>query len=206
MIVRCALALAVLACMACPSPAQDDGKAFRLQIGQQGFELDAGDTIEITLPDGTKSKATLLRNEFATFATDRFSFMHPGEISVSRSDLGDGVVQYLMATAIGSMIIIQTYDGIDPSNLASMMLKELTEDDVAAGAKLEQATTTKLVDGKTLNGLTATETLRDDVSNYEVYTHSDGDSGMIVITGLDNENVAEDGPKIDKFWKTLTLK
>ena len=201
-----ALAALFLACLGAAAAAQEDGKAFRLKVGDSEVEIDAGDTVDIVLPDGSKAKATLTRNEFATYAADACSFMHPGEVSVSRSDLGDGVVQYLMATAIGSLVIIQTYRNIDPTHLKELMLKELTEDDVAAGAKVESRPVTRQVDGKALEGLSAAETLNDDETTYEIFGYSKGSGGVLIITGVDRENLAEDGPKIAKFWETLKLK
>lgn len=206
MLARTTLILSWLALFASPVLAQNSEKAFRLTIGEQGVDIDAGETVDITLPDGSKVNAKLERNDFATFAADRFSFMHASEISVSQSDLGDGVVQYLMATAIGSMVIIQTYDGLNPAGLTGLMLNELTEDDAAVGAKIDQTPTTRKVGDKVLEGLKATKTLKDEVSNYEILAYSAGDSGVIFITGLDRDNEAEDAPKIAKFWETLKLK
>lgn len=200
------LSMLIGASVALPALANDSGKAFRLQIGEQGFEIDAGDTLEATLPNGSKVKVTLERNAFATYSAARFSFMHPGATGVSRSDLGAGVVQHMMATAVGSLVIIQTYEDIDPTNLTSFMLKEMTKDQLAAGAKLEQAPSARNVDGNELSGLKATETLGGNVVRYEILAHSNDDSGLMIITRIDPENLEEDGPKIAKFWETLKLK
>ncbi|RFC67523.1 MULTISPECIES: hypothetical protein [Mesorhizobium] len=180
-------------------------KAFRLKLGEQSIDIDVGERAEITLPDGSKVRVELTRNEFATYSGEGFTFVHPSDVSVTRSDLGDGVVQHLMTTALGTMVIVQTYDGLDPSTLNEMMLKELTGDAVAAGAKLERKDAKRDVSGKTLSGIVATETLRRDTVDYEIESYGKDDAGVIVITRMDRENAAQDSAKIAKFWETFRL-
>ncbi|MGC4026374.1 MAG: hypothetical protein QM744_15220 [Mesorhizobium sp.] len=180
-------------------------KAFRLKLGEQSIDIDVGEGAEITLPDGSKAKVELSRNQFATYSGEGFTFVHPSDVSVTRSELGDGIVQHLMTTALGTMVIVQTYDGIDPSGLNEMMLKELTGDGVAAGAKLERKQTQRDVAGKALTGIAATETLKRDTVDYEIKSYGRDDGGVIVITRMDKENAAQDGAKIKKFWETFKI-
>lgn len=182
-----------------------DTKAFRLTLGDNSVDLDVGQDVEITLPDGSTAKVTLERNEFATYSAGDFSFVHPSDVAVTRSDLGGGIVQHLMTTALGTMVIVQTYDGIDPSSLNEMMLSELTGDAVTAGAKLDRKAAERKAGDKTLFGIAATETLKRDTVDYEIQSYGKDDAGVIVITRMDRENAAQDGAKITKFWETLKI-
>lgn len=184
-------------------PAFGQQKDFQLKIGEQTVEIDAGDTVDIALPDGSKTTATLTRNEFATYATDTFSFRHPGTLGVSRSDLGDGIVQHALMTALGTMTLVQTYSALDPSNLKEMMLQVMIKDGVAAGSTIEREPVTRRVNDQELQGLKATERSGDDVTDYEVFASGNGSSGIIIITRIDRENLVEDGPVAAKFWETL---
>lgn len=180
-------------------------KAFRLKLGEKSIDIDVGESAEITLPDGSKARVELTRNEFATYAGEGFTFVHPSDVSVTRSDLGDGVVQHLMTTGLGTMVIVQTYDGIDPSDLNETMLKSLTSDAVAAGAKVDRKDARRDVFGKALAGIAATERLKRDTVDYEIESYGKGDAGVIVITRMDRENAAQDGAKITKFWETFKI-
>jgi len=191
--------------LAVASANAQDTKAFRLKLGEHSVDLDVGQDAEIILPDGSKARVELTRNDFATYAGEGFSFVHPSDVSVTRSELSKGIVQHLMTTALGTMVIVQTYDGIDPSTLNELMLKELTRDAVAAGAKLERKPAQRDVAGKALSGIAASETLKRDTVDYEIESYGKDDAGVVVITRMDRDNAAQDGAKIEKFWETFKI-
>ena len=64
-----------------------------------------------------------------TFKSENFSFEHPIRLSPSRTDLGGGVFQTMMASPLGTMVMIQEYTAINPSGLIDMMLNELTKEE-----------------------------------------------------------------------------
>ena len=66
---------------------------------------------------GKQSKVTLERNDFATFSGDSFSFVHPSGVSVTKTDLGENITQYLMASALGTIIVVQEYGKMNPVSL-----------------------------------------------------------------------------------------
>jgi len=179
-------------------------KSFKLDIGSTSVELDPGETVEVTLPDGSKTKVTLTRNAFTTYSTDAFSFVHPSDVSVTKSDLGDGVVQHLMASAIGTIAIVQQYEKVNPMLLTEFMLGELTREAIAAGAKVEKAPHSREA-GKRLDGLKATEKGAADTVDYEVLAYGSGTKGVLIVTSIDEENKQADGPMLEQFWRTLTI-
>ncbi|MCO5065156.1 MAG: hypothetical protein M9924_12180 [Rhizobiaceae bacterium] len=193
------------AMLAATATLADESKAFRLKLGEQSIDLDVDEDARITLPDGSTATVTLSRNEFATYAAQGFSFVHPSDVSVTRSLLGEGLVQHLMTTALGTMVIVQSYDDLDPSSLGELMLKELTGDAVSAGAKLDRRPAGRDAAGKKLSGIAATATLKHDTVDYEIETYGKDDAGVIVITRMDRDNAAQDGAKIDKFWETFRI-
>ena len=108
-----AAALTLIALCAGPAEAEDL-KAFKLTIDGVTVDIDPGESTDVTLPGGKKSKVTLERNDFATFSGGNFSFVHPSDISVTKTDLGEDITQYLMASALGTIVVVQEYGEDEP--------------------------------------------------------------------------------------------
>ncbi|RVC67063.1 hypothetical protein EN766_32200, partial [Mesorhizobium sp. M2A.F.Ca.ET.046.02.1.1] len=146
------------AIMLCAGAARaEDPKAFKLTIDGVTVDIDPGEDIDVKLGNGKTSKVRLEHNDFATFSGGTFSFVHPSNYSVTKTDLGDGIAQYLMASALGTLVVVQKYDKMNPVSLNQLMLQEMTRETVQAGGQLtQQPTTRKLADGKELTGLKAT--------------------------------------------------
>ncbi len=199
-------ALAFVALCAAPTLAEDL-KAFKLTIDGVAVDIDPGESVDVTLPGGKAAKVTLERNDFATFSGDNFSFVHPSGISISKSDLGDDITQYLMASAVGTVVIVQEYGAMNPVSLNQLMLQEMTKEAVQAGATLTQKPTTrKLSDGKELTGIRATVKSRTDTDNYEIVAFGTADQGLLMITRIDGESEAAEASLLDKFWESLDIK
>lgn len=179
-------------------------KSFKLEIGSSSLEIDPGETVEMTLPDGSKAKVTLTANPFRSYTADAFSFAYPSEASVTKSDLGSGVTQHLMATALGTVVIVQTYETLNPSTLVEMLLGQLTQDSIEMGAAVDKEPFSREA-GQTLTGLKAREKGTDTV-DYEVLAHGAGRKGVVVITRIDEENKQADGALLEKFWQSLKVK
>lgn len=201
-----AMALAVV--VLCSGPAgSEDLKAFKLTIDGVAVDIDPGESVDVTLPDGKKARATLQRNDFATFSGDNFSFVHPSDVPVSKTDLDEHTTQYLMASALGTIVILQEYSAMNPVSLNQLMLQEMTKESVQAGATLTQEPTTRtLADGKELTGIHATVKTRTESADYEVLSFGAVDQGVIMVTRLGAENAKTEGPLIDRFWQSLQIK
>ena len=182
-------------------------KSHRLTIGDQVVEIDVGGSAEVTLPDGSTTTVTLKRNEFATYAGGNFSFNYPTSLSVARSDVGDNIVQHLMASALGTLVIVQEYARLDPSTLTGLMMQELTKETVAAGGmRTDEKAERSLADGKVLTGLKTTLTINGENSFYEVLTYGQQNSGLIAVTRIDEKRIQSEGITLSTFWGTLEVK
>jgi hypothetical protein len=201
-----AAALTLIALCAGPAGAEDL-KAFKLTIDGVSVDIDPGESADVTLPGGKQSKVTLQRNDFATFSGGSFSFVHPSGISVTKTDLGENITQYLMASALGTIVVVQEYGKMNPVSLNQLMLQEMTRETVQAGAELtQQPTTRKLADGKELTGLSAEVKMRTDTAHFEIVGFGLADQGLLFITRVAGEDAATEQPLIDKFWDSLKLK
>ncbi|CAN7573205.1 hypothetical protein [Mesorhizobium sp. LjNodule214] len=159
------------------------------------------------MPGGKTSKVRIDRNDFATFSGATFSFVHPSNISITKSDLSDSITQYLMASALGTIVLVQEYDKMNPVSLNQLMLQEMTKESVQAGGTLTQEPTTrKLADGKELTGIKATVKTRTDGADFEIVGFGLADQGLLFITRIGDQDVATEKPLIDKFWENLKVK
>ncbi|TIV58793.1 MAG: hypothetical protein E5V86_24630 [Mesorhizobium sp.] len=185
----------------------EDPKAFKLTIDGVTVDIDPGEDMDVKLPSGKTSKVRLEHNDFATFSGGTFSFVHPSNYSVTKTDLGDGIAQYLMASALGTLVVVQKYDKINPVSLNQLMLQEMTRETVQAGGQLtQQPMTRKLADGKELTGLKATVKTRSDRADFEIVGFGTADQGVLFITRIGDQDNATEQPLIDKFWETLKVK
>lgn len=183
-----------------------DTKAYTLSIGGRDYQIDAGDSVEVDLPDGKKATVKLERNPFARYAGESFAFEHPAGTTVGRSEIDKTIDQHLLATALGTLIILQEYRTLDPTSLDQLMLQQLTQDGIRAGAKVSQQPATRtLSDGKQLKGLTASETSRTETIDYEIVSYGEEDRGVLVVTRIDQDNNAADGEILKRFWETLKI-
>lgn len=199
-------ALAAMTLAALPAGAEDM-KAFKLSIDGVAVDIDPGESFDVTLPDGKQAKVRLDRNAFATFSGEAFSFVHPSGISVTKTDLGSGIMQYLMASALGTIVVVQEYGKMNPVSLDQLMLQQMTKESVQAGAELtQQKATRKLADGKELTGIRATVKTRTESADYEIVGFGLPDRGLLFITRVDGENAETEKPLIDKFWESLKIK
>ncbi|MDX8447800.1 hypothetical protein [Mesorhizobium captivum] len=183
----------------------EDLKAFKLTIDGVTVDIDPGEDANVSLPGGKTAKVRLDRNDFATFSGGTFSFVHPSNISVTKTDLGDSITQYLAASALGTIVVVQEYGKMNPVSLNQLMLQEMTK--VQAGGILTQEPTTrKLPDGRELTGVKATVRTRTDKADFEIVGFGLADQGLLFITRVGDQDAATEQPMIDKFWETLKIK
>ena len=194
------------ATLAVPASAEDM-KAFRLKIGDTTVEINAGESVDVTLPGGQKTTVVLNRNPFVSYSSEAFSFVLPGDMSVAKTKLNDSVTQHLAASARGTVVLLQEYKGVNPASLTQLMLQELTKKSAKAGADITQASSSrKLADGKVMNGLTAKAKTPSGVTEYEVEAYGTNDRGIIAITVIEEARMASEGDILKRFWESLAIK
>lgn len=177
-----------------------------LTVDGKAYDVDMDKQTTLTLSDGRKIQVALARKAIVTFAAKNFSFDHPSDVTPSRTDLGGGVHQTMMATPIGSMVIIQEYDTLDPSGIVDMMLNEITKEEQKYGYTFANTPETiTLAGGKKLTGKKSIATYRGEQTIRYVLCHATTDAGIMVITQVDKEAPPKDKAMIDTFWKTLKV-
>ena len=199
--------LIVSTMLVAPLATAQDLKGFRLKAGDQILQIDPGETVDITLPDGSKIAVMLERNEFVTYAGNSFSFIHPTTLNVARSNVGNNIMQHLMASALGTLVIVQEYSSLNPASLTDLMMQELTKETVAAGGtRKDEPVERKLAGGELLSGLKASVVIDGETAFYEVLTYGAGNAGIVAVTRIDEERLPTEGEVLSTFWDRLDLK
>jgi hypothetical protein len=87
------------------------------------------------------------------------------------------------------------------------VLQEWTRQTVQQGGQLSQAPATrKLSDGKQLTGLKATLKTPTMTTYFEVLGYGTANQGMLMMTRIDDVNLARESGLLDTFWDTLKIK
>lgn len=179
---------------------------YTLTIDGKDYEIDLGKQQVIKLADGRTLQITLNKKAIVTFKGDHFAFDHPSRFSPSRTDLGDGIHQTMMASPVGTLVMIQEYTSLDPSGLVDMVLNELTKEEAQYGYKITKRETSKtLSDGTRLTGKMAVSTYKDTEYTRHVLCYRARDAGLLIVTQFEKSCPREEREIIDVFWKTLEV-
>ena len=184
----------------------EDSKNYVLSVDGKDYDINIDDTLTIKSKTGDVA-ITLKRKEFSTFAKDVVSFEHRSDLSVAATDIDRDIHQYLLASALGTLIIVQKYDAMNPDTLNELMINQISKDDIASGYKIEKSDFDRtLSDGTKMKGLRAHLTYKKDDVDLQVLSVDLGDSGVIAITRHNKDIAADEARIIDRFWATLKLK
>lgn len=178
-----------------------------LSLDGKAVDVTLGESQTVTLTNGQMVTLLLTKKDMLTYESRYFSFQYKSEFSPSKTDLGSGVNQMMMATAQGTVVMAQEYTSLDPSSLVDTMIQAMTKDEVSAGySKDETPIEKKLADGKILKGKIVTTTYKDNQWIRTILAYGNGDEGVLFVTQIAKSNVSTEQPVLDLFWNSLALK
>ncbi len=190
-----------------PQLRADDSKNYVLSVEGKDYEIGLDGSVVAKTKEGKGITISLKRKEFSTFTKDVVSFEHRSDLSVAATDIDRDIHQYLTASALGTLIIIQQYDNLNPATLTELMLKQLSADDLATGYTMDKSDFSRtLADGTVMKGLRANLKHKNDDVDLQVVAVDSGDGGIIAMTRLNHDMGAAEEPIIERFWATLKLK
>lgn len=165
-------------------------------------ELDKEYSVEI---DGKEITFSLRAKDTLTYQDEMFSFNYPKEYKISRTNLGDGVTQFVIINGEGSGFMIQKFTNMSPEMLNEMMLNELTKESVNYGFALERKDYSKVLkSGNEVHIDKAILNYKDDTNIYEVMTVGKKDEGILVVTmAMDAEMSSASKKLITMMWDSL---
>lgn len=177
-----------------------------LTIDGKEHELDLGKGASIELANGQEVQVFLEKKLIVEFTTDNFSFSHPNNVTPSRTALGNGIHQTMMATPSGTLVMVQEYAGMNPSGLTDLMLNELLKEEKKYGYTITKSPASKtLADGKTVTGKVAVSEYRTDRYERFVLCYDAHDAGILILTQAESAAPAQDLKMIDLFWKSMRV-
>lgn len=185
----------------------EDSKNYVLSVEGKNYEIGLDGSVVAKTTDDKNITVSLKRKEFSTFTKDVVTFEHRSDLSVAATDINRDIHQYLTASALGTLIIIQQYDTINPGSLTELMLKQLSADDLATGYTMDKSDFSRtLSDGTVMKGLRANLKRKNDDVDLQVLATDSGDGGVIAMTRINHDMGAAEEPIIERFWATLKLK
>jgi len=189
----------------------DQPKNFVVSIDGTEYPIDPGEKLTVKGKGGAEFQLGLRQSDVGTFHGDFVSFQHGKGQNVTSTQIGSDTKQHMIATNLGSLVLVQEYAGIDPRSLAELMLKQLSKDDIRDGGEMEKKPGKReIAGGVTLEGLTAkivikktgvTRTIR-----MEVMTGGTSDHGIVAVSRIDNEAGPDDEKMVARFWDSMSVK
>jgi hypothetical protein len=201
------LTVAVVGLFSHAALAQGTYKNYEITIDGRTHEVNLEEPLEIQDANGRKVKVMIRKKLYSEYADDFVAFQHKSDLAVSSKRLDEGITQLMLATATGTIVMVQEYEGIRTDFLVPLMLEELTKESVEYGFKRTQKKTQrKLKSGIALEGVQATLTYQNQEVYWEVLAFSHKDKGILVVTSIHKDFQEADQGVHTRFWDTLTVK
>ncbi len=180
---------------------------YEITIDGEKYSISLGKEYKIQLKQGKVIQVMVNKKEILDFIDNFISFKHKSDLTVATSDLGDGITQTMTSTALGTLILIQEYSTLNPSSMIDLMLQELTKEEVDYGYTMQPSQISqKLNDGTILTGKKATMKYKDEEKYYTVLAFGKRDSGILIVTCIDKNNIEAEQSIIDMLWESLSIK
>jgi hypothetical protein len=184
----------------------EDVPNYVISINGQTYDISLGRDYQIKSDSGEIFNFRVNKKAVMTYKNGYTSFQHKSDLTVSSTDLGNGIRQTMTNTAAGTLVLIQEYSRMHPTNLVNLMLHELTKEQVSYGYKMPIKSYSKtLKNGTKLDGKRAVLKYMDEEEYWCVLAYGKRDSGFLVITKIDKENLNAEKNIIDLMWETLLI-
>ena len=192
------------------SAAAPQTKEYRLTINGEETQIDDGETITVKLANGKVLKIAVHQNQTKISSGRFFSFAHDRSVNVASADLGNGVVQYAMMSARGTVVMVHEFSQLDPGStiedFRGQLLNQLTKDDIELGAAMRNAKVRRQIPrGASLKGIKAMLSKGPDETIYELQGAGRGRRAILFTTKIDATAPAQDKKMIEDFWSTLDV-
>lgn len=184
---------------------QQDGN-YIVIINSDSVQINLDTAYQYKTSSGEDLVIKVVQPNVLTYTDSMISFQYDKSLSVSDTEIGEGIEQCMVISASGNGFLVQKYKTIDPSSLTQLMLNEITKQNVSYGyVKTEKKFKKKLLSGQTIEGIEATLTYKGEKEVYTVATYGGRDEGIIVVTMLLIEDTKAK-QIIDLFLNTLKIK
>lgn len=179
---------------------------YEISINEKKYDISLGCDYQIKSDSGETFHFRVNKKAVMTYKNKHISFQHKSDLAISSTDLGNGIRQTMTNSAVGTLVLIQEYNTMNPTTLVNLMLQELTKEQINYGYKMHKETYSKaLKDGTELGGKRAILKYNDEEEYWTVLAYGRKDRGFLVITKIDKENLDTEKNIIDLMWETLQI-
>jgi hypothetical protein len=186
---------------------QTAGADYILVIDGVEQELALGTEAKIKLKSGQEIPLLLKRREFGRFTTGDLSFEFPGTLTVATSPIDSASTQHLVATATGTIMLVQNHKEAFSSALLDDVYNRMIEEPKALGIAIQKTELRRTIaNGQVLEGVRGKYKGREDDVTIDITFTPVGSSSYLVLTMHDKYTSPEEAEIVERFWKSLTLK
>jgi hypothetical protein len=186
---------------------QTAGADYILVIDGVEKELALGTETKIKLKSGQEIPLLLKRREFGRFTTGDLSFEFPGTLTVASSALDNNSTQHLVATATGTIMLVQNHKEAFSAVLLEQVYNGMMEEPKALGIPVEKTELRRnIANGQVLEGVRGKYKAGDDDVTIDITLTQVGSSSFLVVTMNDKYTSPEEAEMVERFWRSLTLK
>ena len=187
-------------------PAQEDSN-YTIMINGEDFSYNLGDEFTYDVKKKGPLSIKIFQNEMLTFNDGIVRFSHSKNFPVSETEIEDGIKQISAIGSTGIGVIIQEYQGIDPSFMLDLMLNEVTKESKEYGYEETQTPfELTLKDGKHLKGKKSLLEYQGSIDEWSILSYSWKDAGVLIITmSVDENNMHSGNNFIQDFLDSLEI-
>lgn len=179
---------------------------YTITIDGKEYDIDLDKQESIKITEGHSHQISLKKKLIVSFKNDNYTFNHSSNFSPTRTAVNKTVYQTLMASPVGSMVLIQEYNETDPSNLVDSVISSMTKNKVQGGYTITKSDITQeLSDGTILTGKKAVLVYKSKITTYNCLYYKKNNAGLIIVSLLAQDPKKEDTEMVELFWKTLKI-
>ena len=180
---------------------------YQITVDGSKHDIKLGKEIVVKSKKGEPVHIRIDKKKIATFHGGFVTFNHKNDMTVSNTEMDNGIRQILSISAIGTLILVQEHSKINPEKILDLCLQGLVKDELEKGFKMKKKKYSKVLpDGTKLKGYKATLKHGKDTKICVVLVKGKGRKGVVVATSIDQEKIRDDRDVLELFWKTLKIK
>ena len=199
--------LLLLLCLVAGIGFAQEGNNYIISINGETFEYQIGSEIEYNAKKKGPIKIIVQQKNELNYNDGVISFMHTKDFPVSETVLEEGIKQIAALNSTGMGILIQEYEGFDPTLMVDLMLNEVTKESVDYGYAQEISSvefTSK--DGRIFKGKKSILTYQGMIDEWIVVAYGWKDAGVLVATmSLDATGLNKGVEFVDDFFNSLEI-
>jgi len=180
---------------------------YQITVDGLKSDIELGKGIVVKTRRGENIHIRVDKKKIATFQGKFVSFGHKSDMTVSSTDMDNGIRQILSITGLGTIILVQEHSKVNPAKILDLCLQGLVKDELEKGFRMTKKKYRKVLsDGTKLDGYKATLKRGKETKNCIVLVKGKRHRGVVIATSIDKDKIRGDRDVLELFWKTLKIK